>query len=194
MKQQPEFRYRGYFESILTRTNGLKGIFVECGMGRGATTRAYLNLIRDGILTKRDVYALDSFQGLPEGSIYDAPDVKGRVNRPIELVQEWLPSYNDFNINVLEGWFKDTLKLIPSVDIAIAHIDVDIYPSYKECLEYLYPQVVPGGIIMLDEYNSSADLAKWPGAKIAIDEFCEKNNLEVQLSLDWNKAYLIKPL
>lgn len=194
MKQQPEFRYYGYFESILPRTNHLEGIFVECGVGRGATTRAYLNLVRDGILTKRDVYGLDSFEGLPEGSKHDMPDVKGRVNRPIELIQEWLPNYTDFNINIIKGWFSETLTKIPVTDIAIAHIDVDIYSSYKECLEYLYPQVIPGGIIMLDEYNSYADMAKWPGAKVAIDEFTEKNNLEVQINETWNKAYILKPL
>jgi hypothetical protein len=47
------------------------------------------------------------------------------------------------------------------------HLDCDIYESYKTCLDSLYDQVVPGGVILFDEYACPV----WPGATRAVDEF-----------------------
>jgi len=46
------------------------------------------------------------------------------------------------------------------------HLDVDIHSSYIECLTELYPKLVPGGVVVFDDYGSP----KWPGAKKAVDE------------------------
>jgi hypothetical protein len=51
--------------------------------------------------------------------------------------------------------------------IALLHLDCDLYESYKTALTHLYEKVAPGGVVMFDEYDDS----RWPGAKIAIDEF-----------------------
>ena len=48
-----------------------------------------------------------------------------------------------------------------------ASLDCDIYESYKECLEFFYPRLVPGGVVLFDEYNDPP----WPGCNKAVDEF-----------------------
>jgi len=42
-----------------------------------------------------------------------------------------------------------------------------IYESYRQCLEFFYPRMASGGIILLDEYKDPP----WPGCTQAVDEF-----------------------
>ena len=63
------------------------------------------------------------------------------------------------------------------------HLDVDLYQSYKLCLERLFPLVNSGGIILFDEYNEET-LMKFPGSKKAVDEYL--------LSKDINPSEMIK--
>jgi len=46
-------------------------------------------------------------------------------------------------------------------------INCDLYESYRAVLNYVYPRMVPGGIIMTDEYKDP----RWPGATKAFTEF-----------------------
>ncbi|GAB4243638.1 MAG: hypothetical protein OHK005_08110 [Candidatus Methylacidiphilales bacterium] len=65
------------------------------------------------------------------------------------------------------GHLPKTLPLLQESWFSFVHLDCDIYESYQTCLERLYPRMVPGGIILFDEYRSRV----WPGATLAIDEF-----------------------
>jgi hypothetical protein len=69
-------------------------------------------------------------------------------------------------VRLKKGWFNDTLPTYDG-DIAILHLDCDLYESYKISLELLYDKVKHGGIIMFDEYDDK----RWPGATKAINEF-----------------------
>ena len=74
-------------------------------------------------------------------------------------------------VHVTQGYFEDTLRDAKLPPVALLHLDVDLYKSYKTCLEYLFPLVVKGGVVLFDEYRNEADLRKWPGASRAIDEY-----------------------
>ena len=77
------------------------------------------------------------------------------------------------NIKLIKGDFKDTVPnffLSNSVKVSSCNIDCDLYNSYKTILPYLYSNLSKNGYIHLDEYYS----LKFPGAKIATDEFCKK--------------------
>jgi hypothetical protein len=56
--------------------------------------------------------------------------------------------------------------------IAGALLDCDLYVSYLKALEFIWPRLSKGGFIYLDEYFS----LKFPGARLAVDEFFEGNN------------------
>jgi O-methyltransferase len=53
------------------------------------------------------------------------------------------------------------------------HIDLDLYEPILGALNYFYPKMVLGGIIVCDDYGS----LYWPGAQMAVEQFAEKNNL-----------------
>ena len=74
-------------------------------------------------------------------------------------------------MQLVSGYFRDTLQEFSELRFSFVHLDCDIYASYMECLEFFYPRLAPGGIILLDEYNDPP----WPGCNKAVDEFLTAN-------------------
>lgn len=56
--------------------------------------------------------------------------------------------------NIRKGWFSETLPGITPPPIAVLRLDADFYSSTLECLEKFWPAVVPGGIAIIDDYDS----------------------------------------
>ncbi len=151
--------------------NRVPGDIAECGVWGGGS--AYLLLEA----TDKRVHLYDSFEGLPEPQDCDYPTngstfaaCAGTFGIPsgklAEQVGNYLSDYSD-RFTMYKGWFKDTLQTSPDLQYAMVHLDVDFYQSYKECLEYFVPRIVPGGILVCDEYS----FQHLPGAKKAIDEY-----------------------
>ena len=161
---------------------------IECGVGAGGGANL---LSRISYSSNRRYYAFDTFSGFPDGSKQD--NFFKRESREVfecftvEYIKNQLE--NSFvseeiinSINFRKGFFKDTFSDYEGKP-GFVFIDVDLYESYKECLEFFYPLLPKNGVIILDEYDSKKDLQKWPGAKIAIDEFC--NIYKVSLRKHW---------
>ncbi len=162
-----------YFHDMVQRASRVEGDIVECGVSIGHGLLLFLLLSEiEGI--ERNVYGFDSFEGFPaptaedgsthayQGYYASPPEIvlkvlrDGRVSE--EVIRDW--------VRLRKGFFEATL---PSYDgrIALLHLDCDLYTSYKVALEHLYDKVVPGGVIMFDEYGAK----EFPGAKEAVDEF-----------------------
>lgn len=147
----------------------LPGCMVECGVWKGGSAYTILHA------TSKHLYLLDSFEGVPEltdedicdetilseGS-FGGGDLEKQTN---DLLKPYEGRYT-----ITKGWFKDTLSLSqpkwPSLKVAFLHLDVDLYESYKTCLDFYIRYMVPGGYIICDEYG----FRKLPGAKKAVDE------------------------
>ena len=67
------------------------------------------------------------------------------------------------------GWFQDTVPHVQtSVNrIALLRLDGDLYESTLVCLKYLYPLVVEGGIIIVDDYGLK-------GCRMACDKYFDE--------------------
>ena len=74
----------------------------------------------------------------------------------------------------IKGMVEDTIpKTIPN-EISLLILDTDYYRSTKHELINLYPLVVSGGIIIIDDYGT------WAGVKKAVDEFfIDKSDLKL---------------
>jgi hypothetical protein len=91
----------------------------------------------------------------------------------------------------VKGWIPDVLREVHG-PIRLLHLDLDLYQPYADSLRILWPQVLPGGWVIFDEYDQANDATKWPGAKRAIDEFVAKNDLELQRH--WSGfTHIVKP-
>jgi O-methyltransferase len=166
-----------YFQDMFHRAAAIAGDVVECGVsiGTGILNWALLSELT-GI--QRRIVGFDSFEGFPPSQELDRKADQtfhkqpGDYHSPPELVLRVLaegrvsPEFVRNNVRLVRGFFDATLHTYDG-RIALLHLDCDLYDSYKVCLESLYSKVMPGGLILFDEYEDPA----FPGAKKAIDEF-----------------------
>ncbi len=72
------------------------------------------------------------------------------------------------NVVLVQGDFSETMKNSQGIDkVMSAVIDCDLYESYQDSLNFIWPKLSKGGFIHLDEYYS----LKYPGARRATLEF-----------------------
>ena len=162
--------------ALLDRTRDVPGDVAECGVFKGGSLTAIALYLRENRLAKH-VYGLDSFQGF-DGSVQKdielggAEDCEKRVGgfgaTSLADVRAKLAGLRLLDtITLVPGYFADTLETLPSTRFSFVHLDCDIYESYKQTLQYFYPRMSPGGIILFDEYNDPP----WPGCNLAVDKF-----------------------
>jgi len=198
---KPERFYR--FCQSLMDTRLLDGVVVECGVWKGGMIcGASKFAINNNI--KRQFFAFDSYEGFPEPT---DKDIVAFTNQKASELENWgmkkcpaksetlVDLYNCINIlNIpedtvipIKGWFSDTVCSFNN-SICILRLDGDWYESTKVCLEHLYPKVVSGGIIILDDYGY------WKGCKEATDEYLKNNHIDVVINkTDYTEVWFIKP-
>jgi hypothetical protein len=129
-----------------------KGLVLEFGVATGRTLNHFARL-----LPGKTVYGFDGFQGLPE-------DWTSRMRRGF-FARDSLPVVRS-NCQLVVGWFDQTLpRWIKSnhQPVALLHVDCDLYSSTVTILNNLKHQIVPGTVIVFDEYIN------YPGWQL--DEF-----------------------
>ena len=89
----------------------------------------------------------------------------------------------------LPKWLEDN----PEARFCLLNLDMDIYDPTMVILDNCWDLLVPGGVLILDEYATS----KWPGETRAWDDFARRRNLDITLKkFSWSNApgaYLVKP-
>lgn len=165
------------------------GYIVELGVYRGVSLLTWAKLAEIFLTTdtNRMVYGFDSFAGLTDFGDKDGKMVPetgkvpggwsaGKVQDEVEqlialcnadlVLQRRMP-----RVKLVTGDLADTLPQFlldnPGVRISLLHFDVDLYKPTKIGLDLLYDRVVPGGVIVFDEYG----LVPWEGETNAVDEF-----------------------
>lgn len=119
-----------------------EGLVVEFGVAGGATVTF---LARQPNLKARCIYGFDSFKGLPE------PWGNYEIGHFACEPPTGLPS----NVRLVIGMFADTILPFLATHpgpAALLHIDSDLGSSCRTVLEAMAPRIVPGTIILLDEF------------------------------------------
>jgi O-methyltransferase len=150
---------------LLERYSHIKGIVIEVGVWRGGLAK-----IMSECLPDKKLYLFDTFEGIPYANEKDNFHIVGHFKETdLEFVQNFIGNFD--KTFFVKGVFPSTLKEIDDTlnlnKIAIAHLDVDVYQSYKESLAAIYNKMQIGGIVILDDYN----VESCAGATIAVDEF-----------------------
>lgn len=162
---------------------GIEGDVVECGVWRGGSMQAIAwTLLAEGA-TDRDLHLFDTFEGMPPPGEHDrrtrdgAPaeqlleqhDQSHRVwaYATLDDVREGMAEtgYPAERVHLVPGMVEDTVPSQAPERISVLRLDTDWYASTKHGLEHLYPRLVPGGVLLLDDYGA------WEGARKATEEY-----------------------
>lgn len=183
---------------FLEETRGIEGDIAECGVFKGGSIIPMGLYLRQHQIPKH-ILGFDSFGGFDESVAVDlalggAQDPQKRVGGFNDTSYERLQEKIEFfeltsTVQLVKGYFRDTLERFADRQFSFVHLDCDIYQSYKDCLEFFYPRVPPGGVILFDEYNDPP----WPGCKKAVDEFlADKPERPLEVTRDSYQKWFIR--
>lgn len=173
----------------------LEGDFVECGVWRGGMSAAIVELLGP----QRHAHLFDSFEGLPPAKDIDgkeaiawqqdtsAPNYYDNCAAEEKFARDAMKAAAHQKYTIYKGWFDQTLKNYNARPIAVLRLDGDWYDSIKVCLDYLFPLVVEGGIVILDDYNT------WDGCTRAVHDYLAERKSPSRIH-EWNNRipYIIK--
>lgn len=157
--------------------SSFEGDIAECGSYQGASAY-YLAKTNP----KTTIHCIDSFEGLSSPSqddIVNSPEHRpwqtGDLSSPLEVITKNLANFT--NVKIYKGWIPDVFADLTERKYKLVHIDVDLYEPTKASVEYFFPRMISGGIMILDDYGSLL----CPGAKKAADEYFDRIGLPVLL-------------
>jgi O-methyltransferase len=139
---------------LVQQSAKLTGALLEVGVWRGGTGALIASAARRAGI-RDTVYLCDTFSGVVKAGAEDSAYVGGEhADTSQELVQRLLDSMDLTNARLLRGVFpNDTGHLIPDAAFRFCHIDVDVYQSARECLDWLWGRLCVGGIVVYDDYG-----------------------------------------
>ncbi len=184
---------------LVDRVSGIEGDIAECGIYKGASLIPLAMYLKEKKSKKR-VFGLDSFEGFDASIDFDiklggAPDDDkhhggfGEITYD-EVAERFVKFHLDDTVQLIKGYFENSLGMLSNNRFSFVHLDCDIYSSYKTCLEFFYPRMNKGGIVLLDEYNDPP----WPGCNKATDEFLKSraNKLQLIERNNYQKYFFVK--
>jgi hypothetical protein len=164
------------------------GDLIEAGVWKGGTTIFMRGVLRAHGVEDRAVYVADSFEGLPTPDADRYPADEGlelhlweplAVNR--EEVAANFERYGllDDRVRFVEGWFKDTLPALHDRTWALIRLDGDYYESTMDALTHLYPNLAPGGWVIVDDHEI-------PACAQAVADYRERHGIDEPIeTVDW---------
>lgn len=213
IRRQIVTRFLAYYE-LFRLIKDIPGWIVECGIYRGFSFFAlgkFLEIFCMGDKTRK-IVGFDNFEGFTplhkEDGFEDEKCTRHEYGtNPSNFKDDFFKLLNLANTDCFAPWSERMIVVDgdarfsipifcrenPGLRLSMLHIDIDIYEPVKTALENLYPRLVPGGIVVLDEFAHK----DWPGESSALEHcFKEKNglcqNLEHSVGLEHQLLILLK--
>ena len=154
--------------SMVRSVAELPGDTAECGVLAGASSFLICSATER---TTKHHHMFDSFAGLSAPAPVDqASDPRaykwapGDLSVPQEVTAKNLARFD--RIHFYPGWIPTRFADVADRRFCFVHVDVDLYQPTYDALAFFYPRLVPGGILLCDDYGFSS----CPGARRAFDE------------------------
>ena len=185
---------------MIERTRNLAGDIADCGVYLGGSTIGMGLYLRErGI--KKQIFGFDSFEGFDPKFVHADMELGGVENEDrnesgfsgtsFPFVSRKVARFRLPNVHLVKGFFSESFQTLPSdLKFCFVHLDVNLYESYRVSLEFFYPRMVVGGIVLFDEYNDPP----WPGCNKAVDEFLSgvPETLQMVQMNNYQKWYFVK--
>jgi O-methyltransferase len=182
----------------------IPGAVVECGVWRGGSMHAFARALDAAGTHERELYLFDTYEGMTAPGPRDrrgdgraAADLMasyGKTSRvwavaSLEDVQEGFRQvpYPQDKVHFIKGPVEQTIPSNAPESIAVLRLDTDWYESTAHELTHLYDRLVPGGVLLLDDYGW------WQGSREAVDEFMARTGARLYLARTGSGRVAIKP-
>ena len=162
---------------------GIQGEIVECGVFFGGAMMLIVKTLQSMGVTDRKLWLYDSFEGFigeqaPDDITWTGDKVIGTMPDFQIIVNENMKStgYPVENYSICKGDIEVLAPVNRNGTIALLRLDTDTYYSTKAELEYFFPKLVQGGVVIIDDYGHAL------GARRATDEYFSDPSRRVLLN------------
>lgn len=184
---------------LFKMTVGCYGAIVECGVFKGVSLSRFAAM-RDLLSPVTTIIGFDTFDEFPP-TIFEADqaplqrfvDAAGSQSIGVEQLKDVLTHKGTIGpVELISGDVCDTVPAYvrehPELRCSLINLDTDIYEPAVVVLETLYPRLVPGGVLILDDYGV------FPGETKAVDEFFAGTGVRIQgFPFSRTPAFVVKP-
>jgi len=138
-----------------------RGPIAEIGVYKGGSLKYLADAFPD-----RRLYGFDTFEGLPA-----AYHSEIEIHKPGEFADTHVESVarfiNNPRVELIKGLFPESVWAIgDDTRFSFVHVDTDFYLSVKACIEWFVPRMMPGGVMVFDDF----DWPNCPGVRKALEE------------------------
>lgn len=173
--------------TLMRQAVHVEGDIWECGVYKGGTAAMMAAALQD-LAPSKSLYLFDTFEGMPDTDAGKDLHQKGDFgDTSLRAVRSFVG--HESTVVYRKGTIPDSFLGLESCQVAMAHIDVDIYRSVLDCLHFIWPRVSLGGFVVLDDYG----FPTCPGARAAVDDFFQTQKC-VPLCLPTGQAVVFKSL
>lgn len=156
----------------------IRGDFAEVGVSSGGSAKVLCQTKGEKFL-----HLFDTFEGLPKPEAIDEHFKEKQYAASLENVRQYLRDYD--NIFFHKGLFPLSAKSVQDKVFSLVHLDVDLYKSTLAGLQFFYPRMTRGGIIVSHDYSVLV------GVKKAFDEFFSDKQ-EFIIELPTSQCLIVK--
>lgn len=188
-------RMHGLCEAVrYIATNRIEGDIVECGVWRGGSMMAIAQMLIKLRDTDRHLHLYDTFEGMSEPTDLDV-STGGQTAAQLLAAENkndarsvWcvaslgdvqshmaMTRYAPDHIHYHVGKVEDTIPADVPEKISLLRLDTDWYESTAHEMEHLFPRLVDGGVLIVDDYGH------WEGARRAVDEYFDAHGIGMML-------------
>jgi asparagine synthase (glutamine-hydrolysing) len=176
------------------------GIFLEAGCAAGGSAI----VLATAKAKARPLYVYDVFGMIPPPTARDGVDVHERYEvikngqstgikgqkyygYETDLLAKVKDNFRrlgvpaeDHQVQFVQGRYEDTMKI--DQPVALAHIDCDWFQSVLTCLTQIVPQLVSGGVLIIDDYSldNTGKVDGYSGCRSAVDEYFAARRAEFE--------------
>jgi len=149
-----------HIHMAVKKTQKVPGDIAEVGVYKGGSAKIICSAKGD-----KHLHLFDTFEGLPQVDDIDMvwPFYEGKFAASYDSVRKYIGNEN--SVSFYKGIFPATSEPVKDKKFSMVNLDVDTYESTKQCLEFFYPRMSRGGIVLSHDYITA------PGVKKAFDDF-----------------------
>lgn len=158
----------------------MPGAFAEAGVFKGGSARLICEEKRDAPFHLFDVF--ETLQAQPARGSEEVASHFGKLHGSQAEVKRLLRPYP--NLQFHAGMFPDTTAGLEQERFCFVHIDLDLPSAMRAALEFFHPRLVPGGILIADDYADAA-------VRECVDSWLAPH-ADTVIELPWSQLMLVR--